>query len=386
MPKKIFIIYLALIIFCLTGCWGIRELDNLVIVLGAAVDKAEQGQFQITIQSAKTSPEGTKEMGATTSNSILASASGPSVFAAARNLTVVISRRNYWPHTQVVIIGEQAAKEGISSIVDFFTRDSQRRTSVFFIVTERKGQTILNNPSKTEILNSLSIKRKIEQTTSTGYGVNNRLYKFIMESNSIPSVSLLSKVDLKTRAAKDLGDSPKMETYLDGTGVFYNYKLIGYLNQKETRAARWLKDDIKSSVIVLSTEGNDKDILTYEITKSKTSLTPLVTDEGYIMKAEVILKGNIVEYTGNKNLNKISLDKLSKKYSEKIKAEIEQVFQKAKEDLKVDLFGFGNKFANKYPYILKMKPAEWNKIFVDFVELDLKVDVKINSAGVRLNI
>ena len=55
---------------------------------------------------------------------------GKSVFDAARNVTFGLHLRNYWPHTQAVIIGEEF--EILLSVVDF--TETPRRLSVYFLV------------------------------------------------------------------------------------------------------------------------------------------------------------------------------------------------------------------------------------------------------------
>lgn len=367
----------------IAGCWDSKELDEVVIVLGAAIDK-KNDQFEITIQAPKTLSPVSQEKQA--NEYLVETAQGPTLFEGARNLTKSLARRNYWPHTQVVIISEEVAKEGIKHVIDFFTRDSQRRPSVYFAVTPEKGKSLLTLPSITETTSAIAMKDLIRQSSSSGYGIDIKLYRFIKDCNSIAKVSLLNKFQLAERLGETPEDEKKMAINLNGTGVFYNYKLIGYFNGYETRGAKWLKDDIKTAIISVNTQNTQQEDISLEITSSKTKLTPLITDQGYLMKVNLVVKGNIVEYTGEKKLLNTSLEELNKKFSNKIKGDIEHVFNKAKTDLRVDPFGFADKFADKYPYLLKVSAQEWNNIFADHVELDLQVEVKIKSSGVRLEI
>ncbi|MFZ7104826.1 MAG: Ger(x)C family spore germination protein [Peptococcaceae bacterium] len=366
------------------GCWDIQELSDLSIVIGTAVDKGADNKYELTIQSPKHTATGTiEEKNKNRTNFMVDSAEGATVFEAARNLTEALAERNYWPHAQVVVIGEKLAQENIKSLVDFFARDSQRRTTLYFVVGEGKSKNFLElPPPKTELLTSFSIKDIITQTSSTGYGVNVPLYKFMSETTGITGVSLLNQFAVNPESVTEENSDANKEILLKGTSVFYNYQMIGSFTKKETQALNWLRNTLKTSVLSLSDTDSPYGEMALEISKSETKLIPLVSADGYIMKAAVNIKGNIVEYSGTENLNDIDLEKLGQFFASQIQEDIETVFQKAQNDLKVDPFKFGSKFSAQYPYLIKLTPQEWNGLFAENLELDLNVKVKVEFSGI----
>jgi len=378
-----------LMMLMLVGCWDWNELNTLAIVIGAAVDKEKPGVLEVTVQTVKTGGKPSGEQAGQTTNFINTSGKGSTVFAAARNTSVDISRRNYWPHAQVVVMGDKYAREGIISAVDFFNRDPQRRTTVYFILAEGPGKKLLSSKAKTEDLTAMELKEYIKQTERTGYGVTDTLREFNQQSESISGVSLLNKFRLKKEAPDEAsqgasastGQQPKEEAVLDGTGVFYNYKLAGYLTTLETRAVNWLRDKIKSTIISIDINKDGQDDLTLEVNKSKTNLKPIIKGGKYIMSAKVEIDGDIVEYSGKQELTELFLPKINKQIADKVAKEINNVFRVAKEELGLDIFGYADKYANQYPFLLDLNNSDWHKIFKDQVELELTVDVKVRFTG-----
>lgn len=381
MKLKNALVILSLILL-LNGCWDARELNDLDIVLGMAVDKGQQNDIVLTLQTAKTSSSAQEEKGGS-EKAIITSSLGKTYFEAARNITLHLPRRNFWPHTQTVVISEDIAKNGIESLVDFFVRDSQRRTSVYFIVSEGKSKEILAQPPSTESLSALEIKKLITQTTSSGLGVDLNLRNFIQNTQSFTGVSLLNKIKIKKEEDNEKSQNSGSLT-LAGTAVFVNYQLKGYLSPLETKASNWLRNELKTGTLTMDYDENGIEDITIEITKSKTTLTPLVQDDQFLVKTHVTIEGNIVEYSGDQDLQFLSMDKMNETLATKVDENIRQVFTKAKDELKLDIFLFGEIFTHKYPHLLNLKSQEWNELFSNQLDLELSVEVKVKSTGTTI--
>ena len=193
--KKVFYsLIIITVLIWLPGCWDSQDLNKLAIVMGAAIDRYEE-EYLVTVQANKTSSSsgGNGENGGQ-QGIFISSGQGKSVFDAARNVTFGLHLRNYWPHTQAVIIGEELARDSILSVVDFFTRDPKRRLSVYFLVGEGLGKDILKNQPENAELSSMEIVELIELTRAHGFGVDANLRGFIREMEGISGASVLNKV------------------------------------------------------------------------------------------------------------------------------------------------------------------------------------------------
>jgi spore germination protein KC len=356
--------------------------------MGAAIDRYEE-EYLVTVQANKTSSSsgGNGENGGQ-QGIFISSGQGKSVFDAARNVTFGLHLRNYWPHTQAVIIGEELARDSILSVVDFFTRDPKRRLSVYFLVGEGLGKDILKNQPENAELSSMEIVELIELTRAHGFGVDANLRGFIREMEGISGASVLNKVKSVTvdmNKGETNQDGGQKTSTLDGVAVFYKYKLLGYLSPQETRSINFLKDSVGSWVIVTNFTGGTEGEITSELTKSEISFTPSITDGLYTMKAKLSLSGKIVEYIGEKPLSTIDIKKIEDKFASDIKKDIEETFLKVQKEYQVDIFNIGKTFSKKYPFVLDFDPEQWNKIFAENMQLDLEVEFKINYSETRIN-
>lgn len=389
MGKRISFLLIITLILLLPGCWDSNDLNELAIILGAAVDSDEQG-YIVTVQATKTAAsQGGTEGNGSGQGFFISSAQGGSVYEAARNLTLDLHLRNYWPHTQVVIIGEKVARESILSVVEFFTRDPQRRLSTYFVVAEGEGKEILKNQPENTELSSLEIEELIGLTRANGFGIDLNLKQFVREMEGISGASVLNKfksVPIQITDGEDSQGADKKTSSLEGAAVFYDYKLLGYLSPKETRSINLFRDTVGNWVIKTNFTGGIKDEITSELNNSKISLTPFISADGlYTIKAKLKISGKIVEYVGEEPLNRINIKKIEDKFAEDIKKEIVQTFNKVQRDYQVDIFNIGSTFKRKYPFLLDFEPAQWNKNFSENMNLDLDVEFKINYPGTRTN-
>ena len=154
---------ICLILLCLSiglsGCWDARELDSLVIVLGLGIDP-DGDNYEVIIHSPITEITANQpEQEGLQPKFRTLSGSGRTIFEAGRNLTSVLSRRTYWPHTSAIVLNNQLSSYGIHHVVDFFVRDTERRLLTYVVLTDRTAKEILNIKPSLETLLPLLLNR-----------------------------------------------------------------------------------------------------------------------------------------------------------------------------------------------------------------------------------
>ncbi|WP_226280691.1 hypothetical protein [Cytobacillus oceanisediminis] len=124
----------------LSGCWDQRELSEITVVTGMAVDKGEDDKYILTVEG----------INATELNNRTASGNAPSIVYSAEGNTLAeltyrvnegISRHLIYSHMRTLIIGEELAKEGIIDFIDFLERNREIRDD-FNILIARGGEGI----------------------------------------------------------------------------------------------------------------------------------------------------------------------------------------------------------------------------------------------------
>lgn len=137
--RKILLVFLLLnMIILLSGCWDIREINELGLVTAVAIDKGSgQNKYSITVQIANPGTDSSSGDKSTVKKNVwVGTAEGESLFDATRKLVGISSRRIMWAHNNVIIIGESLAKEGIIPVIDFFTHNPELRMRAAVVVAK----------------------------------------------------------------------------------------------------------------------------------------------------------------------------------------------------------------------------------------------------------
>ncbi|HLO01927.1 MAG TPA: hypothetical protein VK191_02340, partial [Symbiobacteriaceae bacterium] len=125
----------------LPGCWSRIEVNDLAVVSMMAIDKAEDGTLQIWLQVVAPShaggaagvPGGSRGQGAPF---ITLTGKGRTVLDAARHIQTRLSRRIFWAHARVILIGERLAREGVRPAMDFLLRHRELRLDNYILMVK----------------------------------------------------------------------------------------------------------------------------------------------------------------------------------------------------------------------------------------------------------
>ncbi|PEU49991.1 spore gernimation protein KC, partial [Priestia megaterium] len=109
--KGAFLLLLMTMMVLLTSCWSKKELTDLAIVAALGVDKTKDGRYHITLQIINPGnvAGGMQGGGGGTQSPPITiySASGDNIVEASRRASGRISRRLYYAHTNLVVVGEK---------------------------------------------------------------------------------------------------------------------------------------------------------------------------------------------------------------------------------------------------------------------------------------
>lgn len=310
MKKTIILILILLLCINLTSCSTSKELNKIGIILGAYIDKDPKGEYIMSIQSVKSKVKEGNEHNS--QGYIINSYKGKTIFDAARNISLDASRRNYWPHTKVLIVSERYAKEGIKEAADFFARSPLRRRTVNFILSKSDPMEIFNAGGDYEGVSSQEIINLIKNSTINGFAVNISMLKFVEQSEDVCGVGLMdefilsSNTDIIPRNFKE-----KADNILSNTAIFFKYKLVDYISSEETRTLNFMIDKIKNCTLPIILGENES--LTLEVTKSRTSMDTLIVNDNFFYNLKINVNANIVNYNSSEDFSKINYEELTDK-------------------------------------------------------------------------
>lgn len=114
MKNKIFVLLVFCLILC--GCGNYRELNDLSVITGVAIDKDEAGyKLSYLIANSQKAQTSSKEGEAQTT---VYSGTGKNLTEAVNAIEVKSPKQLYYGHITVVIISEEIGKEGFLKVRD----------------------------------------------------------------------------------------------------------------------------------------------------------------------------------------------------------------------------------------------------------------------------
>jgi spore germination protein KC len=380
------LVILILLLNLLSGCWNRRELNELAIMVGMGIDKSED-QYIVTTQVVNPSSVSSKEAGGRGSPVITFIEKGDTVFKTIRKITTTSPRKIYGAHLRVLVIGEELAKEGLSEILDFFLRDHEMGTDFYVIIAkDTKAEDILKVLTPLEVLpanklfSSLETSEKVWAPTVsvtldeliteiTSDGINPNLTGIMITGNG-------QKGEVKENIEQIHTD---VKLQYSGIAVFKKDKLIGWLNEDESKGLNYILGNVESTLGELPCPG-EKGEIGIELIRTKAKMKMKVENGRPKGSVEIEAVGNVGD-VGCKKLDLTkpkTIDDLEKKVEVEIKKLADTTITKAKEELEIDMFGFGEELHRSDPDYWKKVKKDWN---LKFMETPIEVNVNMELKG-----
>ena len=359
----------------LTGCWDYREINELAIVAGIAVDKSDDGNKYVL------TAEIVDLKGAGKENKIQSKkvqAEGKSFSDAVRNAIRICGKHLYWSHSDIVIISQDVAKEGIMPIVDVYHRVRETRLPSHILISKEKtAKELLSQESISTEIRTVEMKKMIvSEKDFLGKSPHVDVRTLINMLGSEGQAPILSAIGI-------VNNEGTYTSELSGAAIFRGDKFVGFIDGEETKFLLFIEDQIKDTMLTLHENIDSKyNGTTIEIHKNKTKVKAVKLNGKLSINIEINSEASLNELSVTENLldNK-GHRKLEKEAELTLKANIEHVIKKVQEEYDLDIFGFGATVKRDMPSEWKTISSKWNK---EFKGLDVKVktNIEIKESGI----
>jgi spore germination protein KC len=333
----------------LTGCWNRVEINDIAIVTAIGLDLVEDDQLRLTLQVAVPSKLVTGGTGGSSGKStIVISETGATVSEAYRNIQGKLSRRIFFSQSRVLLIGEDLAKKGVFHIVDFHTRYAEPRINSFIMFTKGKASKIINSMPKFESVSA----EEMRELAKMGLKVYVRDFLNMLLTEGIePFASQFTLKPLEVSTKNKSGETQAVS----GIAVFKGDKLVGWMDEVETRGLLWIRNEIKTGVITIKIpEEKGGGNISMEIVRGETNIVPILKQGELKLDVDVVTELSVIENDSKVNLHETKvIEEIQTNAEEEISKRIEMIIEKVQKEYESDIFGFGQKVYKKYP-------KEWN--------------------------
>ena len=384
--KKIKIILIVFFICLVTsGCWNYRELNELAITTGISIDvKDEQYIVSYMIANSKKSQDSS---GKSEANTVVLSGEGKSISDAYMNLNSKNPKIPYISHLEVIIISEDAAKQGVIRLLDFLMRNPESRKE--FLVVLSKGtsaKSILETLSPLEAFPSQNVAQNImsnkdDQSTIIIEDYSDFVSNILKEGINpvLNGVEIEGKTDEAKEQESLESSTPSANIKISTLGIFKDDKLVGWANEKETIGINIINNESGS---VLLNSRCDNEYMASTLTNIGTESKINFDGDTPKIKLEVQATGALVEINCKRNLEEVAvINELKNNFEEELKKWLHNSLNLAQKKYKSDVFGFGNMiYKQNFKNWKKIKDSWDNEIFPN-IEFEIDVNIDLSSKG-----
>lgn len=372
----------------LSGCWDLREISANSISTGVGVELQDNDKIAFSAQLIRPLPPG--ESGSGQMESVVATTDDYGVALAARRLSLSLSRIPEWSQVRTFILGEKLAGQDLTRIVDFITRNRHLRPDInLMIASQTSPEELLssNLPNITDLGSGLQDLLRLNEE-QLGIYVPTTMGEFAYKLMTPGIEPVAPQITLDkgrgSGAPQKTGDknsgntnNKKSRIILNGTAVFKGKKMVGTLNENESRGYRWLNTTNRAGGLFNTVSPlNPNHYITLEIVHFSSKTRPDFSRGRLKMIIEISADLNFYQQDSDNDL--LTMERkgqLQEAANREIKRQINACIEKSQQ-LDSDVLGWGRILQEHEPDQWKELAAIWPEQF-PLTESEIKVKSNI---------
>ncbi|KAB7706979.1 Ger(x)C family spore germination protein [Bacillus aerolatus] len=395
MSRRLFLLFFIMIsAVLLSGCWSQRELTNLAIVSALGIDKNEKGEYVGTFQIVNPGYVAGGLQGGAGGQSApvtVRKSTGDNMMEMSRRLSTHLSRKQYFAHTNLLVIGEDLAKEeGILTILDVLDRDPEFRTTASVVIAQNgTAEDVLKALSPIDKIPANYVLKTMKYTEERwGENIDVALHEVITDLISpgkepvITGFRFTGDGEQAEKLEKLQNTTPEALLQADGLAIIKDGKLTGWLDGETAKGAVWVLDKIQNTAIIVNWK-EKKAAIAYEVIRQQTNVSAHIKNNTPSISIHIRAEGDIGEVTAPVDLtDEQTLLKIEKKVEQEIKKQVDNSIRHVQKE-KADIFGFGEAVHRSDPAAWKKWKHEWNDLYFPELQVNMTVDAFVRRSGLR---
>ncbi|MGO4273502.1 Ger(x)C family spore germination C-terminal domain-containing protein, partial [Paenibacillus sp. TAF58] len=171
--------------------------------------------------------------------------------------------------------------------------------------------------------------------------------------------------------------SPARLKYM-GIAVFKKDKLLGWLNEEESKGYNYTQGKVKSTAVLLTCP-NEESHMSVELLRTKNDTKVVMKNGKPSIKLKIKAVGVVTDVQCPMDLTKpSSILQIEQLTQNKIKASILSVIKTVQTQYKSDIFGFGEEVERSYPKYWEGAKNNWEDI-MSTMKVDVQIEVKVKQ-------
>lgn len=385
-PK--FLLTLA-VLMVITGCWSRREIEDLGMTIGAAVDIGEETKIEeafeeqggdyekrnvLTLTYQVVLPGQSGGLSVTAGgqkNYKNISVTGDSFYEVTREIPLMRGRPIFGQHYKVIVISDKVAQQvSMKHLFDFFIREQEFRPSCLVLICKGEAKKALDHKDKSDFPSTRLLAMTNNQYRSS------RILPPVSLSKLLPEINSSSTFLLQNVITAD------GEIKFAGAAVIYGKtgKLIGFLKEEELEAVNWLSGKVEGGV-VKSYDEDTGQTLVYELTSLKTKIRPHLNKGRISFDIEMDSEGRLGErWNEGDDFDSHSMKQIEKNTTRQMSKRIDELLNKAQKEYRADVIGLSEYVRIYYPRTWEKIKSNWDDVFAE-AEIRYQIKAKVKEFG-----
>ncbi|WP_158289591.1 Ger(x)C family spore germination protein [Paenibacillus flagellatus] len=358
----------------LGGCWDRTEVNDIAIVMATGVDKEKDG-YRISVIIPLPGNMGGASGGGGGSGGqapyTIDSEKGRTLREANARLQSRLSRRLFYAHRKVLLIGEELAKEGLVEVMDITARVAENRLTSYMAVTKGKAYDVLNASPKLERFSSEAMRELLKSDNTIQVQVKDVVIRMSGEGQDaiLPYVEVIRSEGTK---------KPSEELQISGFAYTRNGKMVGVAKGDEANGMRWLTESFNPYVETVEMKNG---LVSLIVRRGESAIRPSVVGGKIRYRIRAEGEATILEaQDGNEYEHERNIERLEEQLEKKIREDMAAAMRVVKTD-RSDFPGFGVVLKRTFPGRWRDEwRREWETAIRD-VEPEYEVNMVVNRTG-----
>lgn len=371
----------------LGGCWDRKELSEIQLVSGMAIDLGENAKYKVTIEGLNAIELNSRTAGGNAPSTV-EGIEGDSLSEITHQFNQYLAQGLIYSHMKLLVISEEAVKLGMLDFIDYLERNRELRDDFKILIAKGRAEDVLKITYPFKKASSLKISPQIDNLLGDwggdpGVRINDFISDLTLEGKSPILAAVKVKGDPKKGGTTDNMTKvvPDAIVEIESLGVFKGGKLKGFVELEDTRNYLWITNQLKKTTLTVNCEGNQYGAV--RITQNNTDVDVKWENGRPHIKVQVKSEGYLEGTQCYKTVDSVKTYKKYESLTNKTAAkDIKNTIKKVQKEFGSDIFGFGEILRRQNNRQFMKVKDNWNDYFVE-AKVDVDYDITIRRSGIR---